>query len=154
VSQVRHFCDRIAVSSFGYRKEFDDVSRKLDGVIEVIADGLCATGLQTRLDELEARKIALKRKGGRSADVSASTAPTHDKAFRWLGEPVEGTVSEVREVGWGTGVPAGIAAFSRTSRSSAISEPPRFRSDHRDAVQVERWVAPQAASSRRAAEPR
>jgi hypothetical protein len=26
VSQVRHFCDRIAVSSFGNRKELDDVS--------------------------------------------------------------------------------------------------------------------------------
>ena len=35
------------------RRELADVRRKLDGLIEAIADGLRAPGLQQRLDELE-----------------------------------------------------------------------------------------------------
>jgi hypothetical protein len=41
------------------RRDHDDVARKLAGVIEAIADGLRAPGLQSRLDELEQRKAAL-----------------------------------------------------------------------------------------------
>lgn len=41
------------------RRDLDDVSRKLTGLIEAIADGLRAPGLQSRLDELERRKAAL-----------------------------------------------------------------------------------------------
>jgi site-specific DNA recombinase len=37
------------------------VSRKLNGLIDAIADGLRAPGLQQRLDELEARKVELER---------------------------------------------------------------------------------------------
>jgi site-specific DNA recombinase len=43
------------------RREFDVVQRKLAGVIDAIADGLRAPGLQQRLDELEARKAELER---------------------------------------------------------------------------------------------
>ena len=41
-------------------RELADVKRKLDGLIEAIADGLRAPGLQQRLDELEARRIAIE----------------------------------------------------------------------------------------------
>jgi hypothetical protein len=34
------------------RRELDDVRRKLDGVIEAIADGLRSSGLQSKLGEL------------------------------------------------------------------------------------------------------
>jgi site-specific DNA recombinase len=41
-------------------RELADVKRKLDGLIEAIADGLRAPGLQQRLDELEARRIDIE----------------------------------------------------------------------------------------------
>ena len=50
------------------RKELDDVTRKLDGLISAIADGLRATGLQSKLDELESRKAALEK------DIAAAPA--------------------------------------------------------------------------------
>lgn len=43
------------------RRELTEVSRKLNGLIDAIADGLRAPGLQQRLDELEARKVELER---------------------------------------------------------------------------------------------
>jgi DNA invertase Pin-like site-specific DNA recombinase len=42
------------------RRELDSVERKLAGLIEAIADGLRASGLQGRLDDLEARRQALQ----------------------------------------------------------------------------------------------
>jgi hypothetical protein len=41
-------------------RELADIRRKLDGLIKAIADGLRAPGLQQRLDELEARRIAIE----------------------------------------------------------------------------------------------
>ena len=41
-------------------RELDDVRRKLDGLIEAIADGFRAAGLQTKLDQLEQHKSALE----------------------------------------------------------------------------------------------
>jgi DNA invertase Pin-like site-specific DNA recombinase len=43
------------------RRELADVKRKLDGLIDAIADGLRAPGLQQRLDELEARRIEIEQ---------------------------------------------------------------------------------------------
>ena len=40
------------------KRELTDVTRKLNGLIDAIADGLRAPGLQQRLDELEARRVA------------------------------------------------------------------------------------------------
>lgn len=55
------------------QRECEAVSKKLDGLIEAIADGLRAPGLQTRLDELGARKSQLEAE---AADLaSRSTAP-------------------------------------------------------------------------------
>ena len=42
------------------RREFDETCRKLDGLIEAIADGFRAPGLQTKLDELEQTKARLQ----------------------------------------------------------------------------------------------
>ncbi len=43
------------------RRELDAVGRKLDGLIDAIARGICSTSLQQKLDELEARKAELER---------------------------------------------------------------------------------------------
>jgi site-specific DNA recombinase len=42
------------------RRELDDTRRKLNGLIEAIAEGLRAPGLQAKLDELEERKARLE----------------------------------------------------------------------------------------------
>jgi site-specific DNA recombinase len=42
------------------RRELDDTCRKLNGLIEAIAEGLRAQGLQAKLDELEERKARLE----------------------------------------------------------------------------------------------
>ena len=42
------------------RRELEETRRKLDGLIEAIADGFRATGLQEKLDELERRKARLE----------------------------------------------------------------------------------------------
>jgi site-specific DNA recombinase len=52
------------------RRELDDVCRKLDGLIEAIADGLRAPGLQSKLDEFEQRKIMLE------ADIAGAPTST------------------------------------------------------------------------------
>ena len=44
------------------RRELEEVNRKLAGLIEAIAEGLRASGLQAKLDELESRKTALEAK--------------------------------------------------------------------------------------------
>ncbi len=41
------------------RREFDEVSRKVDGLVNAIADGLRTPGLKSKLEELEARKTEL-----------------------------------------------------------------------------------------------
>jgi site-specific DNA recombinase len=53
----------------GKGKELADVARKLDGLIEAIADGLRAPGLQAKLDDLDRRKRALE------AERAAASAP-------------------------------------------------------------------------------
>ena len=42
------------------RRELEETCRRLDGLIEAIADGFRATGLQAKLDELERRKAKLE----------------------------------------------------------------------------------------------
>ena len=43
------------------KRELAEVARKLNGLIDAIADGLRAPGLQQRLDELEARRVRLEQ---------------------------------------------------------------------------------------------
>jgi site-specific DNA recombinase len=51
------------------RRELDDVNRKLRGLIEAIAEGIRAPGLQAKLDELEQRKAAVE------AELAAAPPP-------------------------------------------------------------------------------
>jgi hypothetical protein len=43
------------------RRELAAIKRQLDGLVDAIADGLRAPGLQQRLDELEARRIEIEQ---------------------------------------------------------------------------------------------
>jgi hypothetical protein len=56
------------------RRELAEVRHKLDGLIEAIADGLRAPGLQQRLDELEARRSEIEQ---RLAAAPASPVRLH-----------------------------------------------------------------------------
>src|SRR4029077_7446184 len=51
------------------RRELDEVNRKLRGLIDAIAEGLRAPGLQAKLDELEQRKTAIE------AELAAAPPP-------------------------------------------------------------------------------
>jgi site-specific DNA recombinase len=66
VNRQRHQAELSLVQK---RRDHDDVTRKLAGVIEAIADGLRAPGLQSRLDELEQRKASL------AAELDAAPPP-------------------------------------------------------------------------------
>jgi site-specific DNA recombinase len=64
------------------RKELDDVTRKLDGLISAIADGLRATGLQTKLDELEARKVVLEKEVAAAPTSAPRLHPNLAEVYR------------------------------------------------------------------------
>ena len=53
------------------RRELADITRKLAGLIDAIAGGLRSPGLQTKLEELEAQKVAL----GTEIEASPPPAP-------------------------------------------------------------------------------
>jgi hypothetical protein len=61
-------------------KEMKAVSRKLDGLIEAIADGLCTLGLKGRLMELEQRKQTLEEELAH-APAPAPAGPTFTGGF-------------------------------------------------------------------------
>jgi site-specific DNA recombinase len=48
-----------SATSAARRRELDTVQRRLSGLIDAIADGIRAPGLQQKLDELESRKATL-----------------------------------------------------------------------------------------------
>ena len=50
-----------SATTAAHRRELDSVTRKLDGLIDAIADGLRGAGVQQKLDTLEARKAELTR---------------------------------------------------------------------------------------------
>ena len=52
------------------RRELDETCRKLDGLIEAIADGCRAPGLQAKLDELEQSKARLQ------SEIDGAPAPS------------------------------------------------------------------------------
>jgi site-specific DNA recombinase len=86
------------------RKELDDVTRKLDGLISAIADGLRATGLQSKLDELEARKVALEGELARAPASAPRLHPNLAEIYRHKVENLRealndpGTHSEALEI--------------------------------------------------------
>ena len=58
-----------ATTTSARQREYEAVQRKLSALIDAIADGIRAPGLQQKLDELEARKRALE------ADLRTTPAP-------------------------------------------------------------------------------
>jgi site-specific DNA recombinase len=66
VNRQRHHAELSLVQT---RRDHDEVTRKLAGVIEAIADGLRAPGLQSRLDQREQRKATL------AAELEAAPPP-------------------------------------------------------------------------------
>jgi site-specific DNA recombinase len=56
------------------RRELIEIARKLDGLIEAMAEGFRAPGLQAKLDALESRKAALERE---LADAAAPAPRLH-----------------------------------------------------------------------------
>lgn len=56
----------------GLRRELEQVDRQLDGLIDAIADGFRAPGLQAKLDALTARQEALRAEVGRAEQAERS----------------------------------------------------------------------------------
>ncbi len=73
------------------RRELDGIKRKLSGLVDAIADGLRAPGLQGRLDELEQRRVALE------AEIAASAAPVVPRLHPNLAEVYREEVARLRE---------------------------------------------------------
>ena len=64
------------------RRELADVKRKLDGLIEAIAEGLRAPGLQQRLDELEARRTEIEQSLAASPTAPVRLHPNLAQVYR------------------------------------------------------------------------
>jgi site-specific DNA recombinase len=66
------------------RRELDKIRHKLDGLIEAIAEGFRAPGLQARLDKLELHRVRLEAE----IDGAPATAPRqHGTILRWRRSP-------------------------------------------------------------------
>jgi site-specific DNA recombinase len=63
-------------------RELADIKRKLNGLIEAIADGLRAPGLQQRLDELEANRIAIEECLAASTTTPVRLHPNLAQVYR------------------------------------------------------------------------
>ena len=74
------------------RRELEAVERKLDGLIDAIADGLRTPGLQGRLDELEQRRVEL-----RSEIAAAEAGPELPRLHGNLAEVYRAKVARLRE---------------------------------------------------------
>jgi hypothetical protein len=64
------------------RRELEETCRKLDGLIEAIADGFRAPGLQAKLDELEQTKSMLQSEIERAPEPSTRLHPNLAKLYR------------------------------------------------------------------------
>jgi hypothetical protein len=72
-------------------RELETVRRKLAGLVEAVADGLRASGLQERLDSLEARRTALE------AEIARAAAPVAARLHPNLSEIYRERVARLRE---------------------------------------------------------
>ena len=63
-------------------RELQAVDRRLNGLIEAIADGLRSTGLQAQLDTLEARKAYLQRELAAAPDAAPALHPNLAGRYR------------------------------------------------------------------------
>ncbi len=64
------------------RGELDEVSRKLDGLIEAIAEGLRSPGLQAKLEELEIRKQSIEASIGEEPPPAPRLHPNLAELYR------------------------------------------------------------------------
>ena len=71
-----------AATTAAHRRELDSVTRKLDGLIDAIADGLRGAGVQQKLDTLEARKAELARLIATSEVPSPRLHPNLAETYR------------------------------------------------------------------------
>jgi site-specific DNA recombinase len=81
----RHRRDETAARTAGraaQERELAEVRRKLDGLIDAIAEGMRAPGLQQRLDELEARRAALEQALSEEAPPPVRMHPNLAQAYR------------------------------------------------------------------------
>ena len=81
------------------RRELADVKRKLEGLIEAIADGLRALGLQQRLDELEARRTEIEESLAAAPTTSVRLHPNLAEAYTRQVEQLQRALShpEIRD---------------------------------------------------------
>ena len=63
-------------------RELQTVDRRLNGLIDAIADGLRSTGLQAQLDTLEARKAELERELAAVPDAAPALHPNLAERYR------------------------------------------------------------------------
>jgi len=73
------------------KRELAEVMRKLDGLIDAIAEGLCAPGLQQRLDELENRRNEIEQA------LSATPRPTPLRLHRNLAQVYRRQVERLQD---------------------------------------------------------
>ena len=63
-------------------RELDEVSRKLDGLIDAIAEGLMSPSLQAKLEELEQRKQAIEASFGEELPPAPRLHPNLAELYR------------------------------------------------------------------------
>ena len=73
------------------KRELAEVMRKLDGLIDAIAEGLCAPGLQQRLDGLENRRNEIEQA------LSATPRPTPLRLHRNLAQVYRRQVERLQD---------------------------------------------------------
>ena len=64
------------------RRELDEVSRKLGGLIEAIAEGMRSPGLQAKLEELELRKQSIEASIGEEPPPAPRLHPNLTELYR------------------------------------------------------------------------
>jgi site-specific DNA recombinase len=81
------------------KRELATVKRKLDGLVEAIADGLRAPGLQQRLDELEARRKEIEEGLATASTTPVRLHPNLAQVYRQKVEQLQCALedSEIRD---------------------------------------------------------
>jgi site-specific DNA recombinase len=76
------------------KRELAEVTRKLNGLIDAIADGLRAPGLQQRLNELEARQVQLERDFATEPTTPVRLHPNLAQVYRRQVERLQDALNE------------------------------------------------------------
>ena len=78
----------------GKKRELTDVARKLNGLIDAIADGIRAPGLQQRLDDLEARRKQLEQDLAAGSTTPVRLHPNLAQVYRCQVERLQAALNE------------------------------------------------------------